>query len=492
MKKYWQILKKYKISLLACPLLVLVSVMCETVQPMYMADIIDNGVMQRDLSVITAVGGKMILIAIVGLIFSIANVYVSSHASIGFGTDLRTGLFGKIQQLSFFDIDRFSTASLITRLTSDISRIQQVIMMSMRLMLRSPLMLVMAVFFVVRINLELAGVLLAAIPILGFSVFFILRKGFPFFLKVQQKVDQLNEVVRENLINIRVVKSFVREDFEAHKFKDKSESLRDTVIHASNIIVSIFPVMQLVMNLSIIAILWMGGHKVMTGELKVGELISFVNYLGQVLMSLMMLSMIIMSYARASASSKRILEVLDTQPSLTDTPEGMRSTREIEKGEIAFEKVSFRYGGGETDVLRNISFHIRPGETVAIAGATGSAKSSLVQLIPPSMMSAPEKYALTASLYKTITCANSMPASEWCCKRTNSLREPSPKTFAGENRMPRKKNSKWQPMPPKPMSSSARCLPDTAHCWDGVESTFPADRSNASASPGPCCVNPRY
>ena len=378
MKKYWQILKKYQISLLACPLLVLVSVMCETVQPMYMADIIDNGVMQRDLSVITAVGGKMILISIVGLIFSIANVYVSSHASIGFGTDLRTGLFGKIQQLSFFDIDRFSTASLITRLTSDISRIQQVIMMSMRLMLRSPLMLVMAVFFVVRINLELAGVLLAAIPILGFSVFFILRKGFPFFLKVQQKVDQLNEVVRENLINIRVVKSFVREDFEAHKFKDKSESLRDTVIHASNIIVSIFPVMQLVMNLSIIAILWMGGHKVMTGELKVGELISFVNYLGQVLMSLMMLSMIIMSYA----SSKRILEVLDTQPSLTDTPEGMRSTREIEKGEIAFEKVSFRYGGGETDVLRNISFHIRPGETVAIAGATGSAKSSLVQLIP--------------------------------------------------------------------------------------------------------------
>lgn len=179
MKKYWQILKKYKISLLACPLLVLVSVMCETVQPMYMADIIDNGVMQRDLSVITAVGGKMILISIVGLIFSIANVYVSSHASIGFGTDLRTGLFGKIQQLSFFDIDRFSTASLITRLTSDISRIQQVIMMSMRLMLRSPLMLVMAVFFVVRINLELAGVLLAAIPILGFSVFFILRKGSP-------------------------------------------------------------------------------------------------------------------------------------------------------------------------------------------------------------------------------------------------------------------------------------------------------------------------
>lgn len=330
----------------------------------------------------------------------------------------------------------------------------------MRLMLRSPLMLVMAVFFVVRINLELAGVLLAAIPVLGFSVFFILRKGFPFFLKVQQKVDQLNEVVRENLINIRVVKSFVREDFEAHKFKDKSESLRDTVIHASNIIVAIFPVMQLVMNLSIIAILWMGGQKVMAGELKVGELISFVNYLAQVLMSLMMLSMIIMTYARASASSKRILEVLDTQPSLTDTPEGMRSTRQIEKGEIRFEKVSFRYGGGETDVLRNISFHVRPGETVAVAGATGSAKSSLVQLIPACMMSVPVKYGLTASPYKTTTCTNFMPASAWCCRKTSSLREPLQKTCGGENPMPHRKNLKRPHVPPKPMSSSARCLPD--------------------------------
>ena len=280
------------------------------------------------------------------LFVNIANVYVSSQASIGFGTDLRTKLFGKIQQLSFFDIDRFSTASLITRLTSDISRIQQVIQVSMRLMLRSPLMLVMAVFFVVRINLELAGVLLAAIPVLGFSVFFILRKGFPFFLKVQQKVDQLNGVVRENLINIRVVKSFVREDFETKKFTRSSEELRDMVIRASNIVVSIFPVMQLVMNLSILAILWLGGQKVMYGELKVGELISFVNYLAQVLMSLMMLSMIIMSYARASASSKRILEVLDTKPSLTNTQEGLQDKYRIEKGEVTFDNVAFRYTGG--------------------------------------------------------------------------------------------------------------------------------------------------
>lgn len=382
MRRYWEILKHYQTSLLTCPFLVLVAVLCETVQPMFMAEIIDNGVMKRDLSVITQTGMYMILISVVGLAFSIANVYVSSRTSIGFGTDLRTGLFDKIQQLSFFDIDRFGSASLITRLTSDISRIQQIILMSMRLLLRSPLMLMMAVFFVVRINLELAYILLATIPILGISIFLVLRKGFPFFLKVQQKVDQLNEVVRENLINIRVVKSFVREDFETRKFVHRSEDLRDMVIRASNIIVAIFPLMQLVMNLSIIAILWMGGHKVILGELQVGQLISFVNYLAQILMSLMMLSMIIMFYARASASSQRILEVLDAEPSLINTTEGATSVRTIEKGEILFDKVGFRYGGGQNDVLRNISFHILPGETIAVVGATGSAKSSLVQLIP--------------------------------------------------------------------------------------------------------------
>lgn len=381
MKKYWQILKKYKGSLVVSPLLVFVAVLCETVQPMYMARIVDDGVMQRDLSVITEVGTYMVLVSIAGLIVTVLNVYVSSRASIGFGTDLREVLFNKIQRLSFFDIDRFGSASLITRLTNDISKIQQLIMTSMRLMLRAPLLLVMAVFFVVRINTDLALVLLAAIPILGISIYLILRKGFPLFMKVQQKVDGLNEVVRENLINIRVVKSFVREDFETEKFAKKSEDLRDMIIHASNIVVAIFPVMQLVMNMSIIAILWVGGHKVMIGDLKVGELISFVNYLTQVLMALMFLSMIVMSFARASASSERILEVLDAEPSLGNTPEGLLDRHEIARGEVEFNGVSFRYGG-DADVLRDISFKVEPGETIAVVGATGSAKSSMVQLIP--------------------------------------------------------------------------------------------------------------
>lgn len=382
MKKYWQILRRYKISLAVSPLLVLITVLCETIQPTFMADIIDNGVMTRDLGVVTRIGTYMVLVSLTGLFFSVLNVWVSSRASIGFGTDLRGDLFRHIQALSFFDVDRFGSASLITRLTSDISRIQQIVLMSMRMLLRSPLMLLMALFFVIRLNPQLALILAGAIPLLSISLYVILRKGFPYFLKVQQKLDSLNEVVRENLINIRVVKSFVREKFETRKFEAKSEDLSATVVKASNIIVSIFPVMQLIMNLSTLVILWAGGYKVMSGQLKVGELISFVNYLAQVLMSLMMLSMIIMSLARASASSARILEVFATRPSLANTPEGLRNLYKIERGEIRFNHVYFRYAGGENDVLHDVSFHIRPGETVAVVGATGSAKSSLVQLIP--------------------------------------------------------------------------------------------------------------
>lgn len=382
MKKYWQILRKYKVSLAISPFLVLISALSETIQPLFMSKIIDNGVMARDLSVVLQVGAYMVGVSVLGLIISIANIYVSSRASIGFGTDLRTSLFHKIQQLSFTEIDRFNSASLITRLTNDISKIQQVVLISMRLMLRSPLMMVFSVFFVIKINSGLALILIGAIPVLGLSVFLILRKGLPFFLKVQQKVDALNAIVRENLINIRVVKSFVREDFETAKFVKSSEDLRDMAIKASNTVVSIFPVMQLIMNISIIAILWIGGGKVMSGELKIGELISFVNYLAQLLMSLMMMSMVIVNIARATASSERILEVLDTEPSLKNTQQGLLNKHEIERGDVTFRNVYFRYSGGENDVLKNISFKVLQGETIAVVGATGSAKSSMLQLIP--------------------------------------------------------------------------------------------------------------
>jgi len=382
MKKYWQIIKGYKTSLLLSPLLVLIMVLCETAQPMFMAKIVDNGVMLGDLSYIIRIGIYMVLISLLSLVVSIGNIYVSSYTSVGFGTDLRTALFNRIQQFSFSDIDLFSPASLITRLTNDITKIQMVILMSLRMLLRSPLMLIMALFFVLRINRDLGWILAVSIPVLSISLYIILRSAFPYFVIVQQKLDQLNEVVRENLTNIRLVKSFVREDFEVDKFERSSGELRDIVIRASNIVITAFPILQLVMNFSILAVLWFGGRKVINSQLQVGELISVVNYLAQILFSLMMLSMIIMTAARASASSERVLEVLNKEPSLTNTPEGVLNKYRVHKGEVIFQQVDFRYQDGEIDVLHEINFSAYPGETIAVVGATGSAKTSLVQLIP--------------------------------------------------------------------------------------------------------------
>lgn len=382
MNKYWNILKKYKLGLILCPIIILVATTCEAIQPMLMAKIIDDGVIPKNLSVIYSTGIYMVIISIVSLIASIINIFISSRVAIGFGTDLGTVLFNKVQKLSFTDIDKFSSGSLITRLTSDITRIQQLILMCLRLLLRSPLMLIMSVFFVIKINKQLALILIVAIPILAISLYFILKKGIPFFMKVQQKIDRLNEFIRENLINIRVIKSFVREDFESQNFEKRSSDLKDTVIKASNIIVSIFPIMQLVLNFSIVAILWLGGIKVMNGEIMVGELISFINYLTQVLMSLMLISVVSMSFARASASSKRIVEVLDTTPSLTDTEIGLENKYRVKNGDVSFKHVCFKHEGGLEYVLKDINFTVRSGESVAIVGATGSAKSTLVQLIP--------------------------------------------------------------------------------------------------------------
>ncbi len=382
MKLYRSILRRYAWSFLVCPLLVFGGVWCETVQPMFMSRIVDEGVMTGDLNMVLHTGGMMVGIGLAGFGLMLVNVWISSRTSIGFGTDLRGALFGKVETLSFPDIDRFGPASLITRLTSDISRIQQVVLMSMRVMLRGPLMLVMSLGFIIRIDGELALVLAGSVPVLAVGVWIIMKRGFPFFLLVQKKIDVLNAVVRENLINIRVVKSFVREDFEAGKFRRSSEELRDTVIKASNIIIGIFPVMQFVLNVTVLAILWFGGVRVTQGRLSLGEMISFVNYVMQVLMALMLLSRVVMTFARASASNRRIQEVLRSRPSLVNTREGLRDRHEVTRGEVEFRGVDFRYPGGETDVLHGINFKVEGGETVAVVGATGSAKSSLVQLVP--------------------------------------------------------------------------------------------------------------
>lgn len=379
MKIYWEFLRPYKKYLILSPLLVIGFVLCETAQPTLMAFIVDYGVMKSDLTTILHYGAGMIGLSFIAIVFSLSNLYCASKTSVGFSTLLRKKMFHTIQQFSFNDIDKFNTASLITRMTNDTTILQQTLQRSMMLLYRAPLMMLLAFMFVIRIDNQMALFIGLAIPVLAFCIFLLLRKGFPLFIQVQQKLDNLNDVVRENLINIRVVKSFVREDFEKKKFTRSNEDLRDTFIKALNIMITVMPAMQLIMNTLVIVILWYGGVR----NLQIGELISLVNYSMQILMALMLVSMTIMMFARASASSERIVEVLHQQPSITNTSEALQHNYKITNGNLEFRHVSFKYNlANENYVLKDLNFSIPNNENIAIVGATGSAKTSMLQLIP--------------------------------------------------------------------------------------------------------------
>src|SRR5580698_8449362 len=383
MKKYFPYLLKYKRALLFAPLLVIVDVVCEIVQPELMSKIVDQGVRQKSLHYIFQTGGIMVGLSLVAIAANIGNIYFSSHASVGFAAELRKGLFNKIQEFSFSNLDKFSSSSLTTRVTNDVNILQEVIMMSLRLLIRAPLMLLFAVVIAVRINAALASVIAVAIPVLSISIYIILRRGLPYFEKMQKKLDKVNAVIQENLVNVRVVKSFVREDFEKKKFGVANDDLREMAIKASGMVVLIMPVMQLVMNVSIVAIVWFGGNKIIAGTFQVGQLMSFITYITQILMSLTMLSMTIMAFSRAGASSERILEVLNTEPDIVDSPIAKEKKLLVQKGKVEFKNVFFKYhADGSEFVLKNINLVVNPGETIAIIGATGSSKSTLVQLIP--------------------------------------------------------------------------------------------------------------
>lgn len=383
MKKYFPFLLPYRNALWLAPLLVIIDVACEIVQPGLMSKIVDTGIGQKNLDYILHTGLLMIGLSLVAIVANIGNVFFSSKASVGFSAELRKGLFNKIQQFSFSNLDRFSSASLVTRITNDVNILQQVIMMSLRLLVRAPLMLLFAIMIAIQINAGLTIVIAVAIPVLSVSIYFILRRGLPYFEKMQKKLDWLNTIVQENLVNVRVVKSFVREDFEDRKFSAANNDLREVAIKASGMVVLVMPVMQLVMNISIVAIVWFGGNKIIDGSFRVGGLVSFITYITQILMSLMMLSMTIMTFSRAMASSQRILEVLNTGTDITDSPAAVKNNFEILHGKIEFRDVSFQYHTGSQDyVLHNINLQVLPGETVGIIGATGSSKSTLVQLIP--------------------------------------------------------------------------------------------------------------
>ncbi len=291
-------------------------------------------------------------------------------------------MFAKVQQFSFKNIDDFSTGSLVTRLTNDIQQMQNLIMMSLRMMLRAPGMLIGALIMAFVMNARLALVILVVIPVLTGTIALILKTAFPRFQVMQEAIDKLNSGIQEALTNVRVIKSFVREDLEEEKFKNNNHNLRDKGLSALNVVITTMPVMMLAMNITTLAVVWYGGNMIIAGEMQVGDLTAFTTYIVQILMSLMMLSMIFLQSSRAMASAKRVNEILDTAIDLTDE-HSARKDAKVTLGRVEFQDVSFRYGGEDDGmVLEHISFTANPGETIGIIGSTGSGKTTLVQLIP--------------------------------------------------------------------------------------------------------------
>jgi len=382
-KRYWKYIKPYLHAFIIGPILMIVEVIGEVVMPLLLSNIIDNGVVDgRGISYIIGMGITMVITALIMMAGGVGGAYFAIKASTGFANDLRKDLFNKIQKFSFTNIDQFNTGSLITRLTNDITQVQNMIQMMLRMALRAPGMLIGALIMAFSLNWKLASVIFCIIPLLAFAIYLILKIGFPRFKVMQRKLDILNTTVQENLTNIRIVKSFVREDYEEDKFKKANTDLKESAINAMKVVIFTIPVMTFAMNITTLAIVWFGGNQVIVGGMTSGVLTAFINYVVQILMSLIMVSIIILNSSRALASVRRINEILETEIDLTDDDAKCKNLT-VQHGKVEFKNIHFKYyKNSEKWVLENINFVISPGETVGIIGSTGSGKSSLVQLIP--------------------------------------------------------------------------------------------------------------
>ena len=371
--------KKYLLYMILAPISVIFEVLLEIRIPYYMSKIVDVGIGTGDMDYVLRTGGMMVLMALLGLCFGATSSRFASMAGMGFGSELRRGLFEKVQSFSFANVDKFSTASLITRLTTDVQTIQMAFMMTIRMLVRAPVMLVGATIMAVQINGELALVFLVAVPILASLLALIAVKAYPQFRKMLDRYDNLNASVQENLIAIRVVKAFARSEFEKGKFKNANDALTAAQRKAERILNWNMPVMQLTVYSCIVAILWFGGQKIVVGSMQTGELISFVSYVNQILMSLMMIANVFVNLVMSRASLQRISDVLAEEPDIRDGSGEVQAA----DGSIDFENVSFKYNKDAAEkVLEGIDLHISSGQMVGIIGGTGSAKSTLVQLIP--------------------------------------------------------------------------------------------------------------
>lgn len=358
----------------------------EIVLPKIMASMIDSGIGAEVAGLGT---GYILLRALlmiacicIMIIGGIGGHFFAIRASVYFSADLRQGVFEKVQNFSFKNIDNFSTGSLVTRLTNDITQVQNMVRMLLIMAMRSPGMLIGGIIMACSINKELALILAFVIPILAVLIGLLLKTAFPRFSAMQKKLDNLNSGIQENITNVRVIKSFVRQDFETEKFENANSDLMNTTMRALKIVITTMPIMMLAMNITTLLVVWFGGNFVVGGSMGVGDLTAFTTYITQILMSLMMVSMLFLQLSRALASSTRITEVLKTDVDLTDENAGQKD-KKVENGRVEFKNVSFKYyEKRKENVLENISFTAEPGEIVGIIGTTGSGKSSLVQLIP--------------------------------------------------------------------------------------------------------------
>ena len=382
LKKLASYIKEYKKDTILTPIFVVLEVVMEVIIPLLMARIIDVGIQNGDVHYILEMGILLIVSAILSLTFGMLSGRFAAKASAGYAKNLRKAMFHKVQDYSFENIDKFSTSSLVTRMTTDVTNVQMAFQMIIRILVRGPIMMIFALLMVMSISLKLSAVFFVAIPVLGAILFYIAIKAHPNFERVFKKYDKLNRVVQENVSAIRVVKAYVRESFEEKKFKEVNDEVYENFKKAEKIVAFNGPVMQFTIYTCILLISWIGTQLIVSGQMQTGELSSIITYAWQILASLMMLSFVFVMIIMAQSSAERIIEVVDEEPTIKDKE---NPVTEVKDGSIKFENVSFQYSDEQEDdkfALENINLDIKAGETIGIIGGTGSSKSTLVQLIP--------------------------------------------------------------------------------------------------------------
>ena len=376
-------LRGYKRAAVFAPVFIVLEILCELLLPLVMARIVDVAIPARDVTMIFRLGLFMLAVTAVSMVCGVLAARYAAYSSQGFGANLRQSLFDQVQEFSFADIDRFSSASLITRMTNDVNAMTMTLSMSLRMLVRAPVMLLVSLIICLRLNAKLAVVLAVVIPIMSIIIALLMRICIKLFVVLQQRIDGLNNTLQENLVAIRVVKAFVREDYETGKFRRDNDALTQAFLNVGLRLVAIMPIMMLLLNATSVIVLYMGGKMVMGADFDLGSLQAFLSYIVQILMNVMMMAMVLLNLTRAQACARRIKEVLNTEPSVRDS-ETQSDSLPAPTGKVEFEDVSFKYvvSGTGDNVLSHISFTIQPGQFTAIVGGTGTGKSSLVNLIP--------------------------------------------------------------------------------------------------------------